>query len=88
MIQTLKSGKRQKMASFPYRGRKILWIYSCYSLLDLRHDQKLFIRILLLNFPEMRPLDTLQAILSNSNLRNDDRYKNFGFSFRYVFYVP
>ena len=46
------------MASLSYRGRKNLRIYSWYSLPDLKHDQKCFIRISLLNVPEMRPLGT------------------------------
>ena len=54
----LKSGKIQKLASFPCRGRKNLPIYSWYSLPDLKHDQKRFIRLPSLNLPEMRHLGT------------------------------
>ena len=35
--------------------------------------------------PEMRPLSTFQSILSNGYHGNDDRYRNFDFSFGYVF---
>ena len=35
-----------------------LRIYSWYSLPDLKHDQKCFIRIPSLNVPEIRPLGT------------------------------
>ena len=37
VIQLLESGKTQKVASFPCLGRKNLWIYSWYSLPDLKY---------------------------------------------------
>ena len=55
VIQSFKSGKTGKVASFPCRERTNLWIYSWHSL----PDQKRFIPIPPLNFPEMRPLGTL-----------------------------
>ena len=85
VVQSLKSRKTRKVASFPFRDRKNLWIYSWYSLPDLKHHQKRFIRIPSFNFPEMRPLGTFWSILSNGYLGNDDRYKNLDFSFGYVF---
>ena len=38
--------KHEEAASFSCQGRKNLGIYSWYSLPDLKHDQKRFIRIL------------------------------------------
>ena len=38
--------------------QETLRIYSWYSLQDFKDDQKRFIRIPLLNVPEMRPLGT------------------------------
>ena len=51
----------------------------------MKHDQKGFIRIPLLNIPKTRPLDTFLSSLLNGYHGNDDRYKNFNFSFGYVF---
>ena len=51
VIQVLKSGKTQKVASFPCRGRKNVRIYSWYSLPDFKHHQKRSIRISSLTFP-------------------------------------
>ena len=73
----------EKVASFPCRGRKNFRFYSWYFLLDLKHDQKRFIRISSFNFPEMRLLGTL--ILSNGYHGNDNRYKNSDSSIGYVF---
>ena len=56
VIQSLKSGKHDKVALFPGRGKTNLRIYSWYYLPDIKHDQKRFICILSLNFQEMRPL--------------------------------
>ena len=42
------------------------------------------IRIPSLNLPETRSLGTFWSILSNGYLGNDDRYKNFNFSFHYI----
>ena len=58
VIQSLESGKHEKVASFPCRGRKYLRVYSWYSLPDLQHDQIPFIRISSLSVPEIRPLGT------------------------------
>ena len=58
VIQSLKSGKTGKMVSFPCRGGETCGFFSWYSLSDLKHDQKRFIRIPSLNVPEMRPLGT------------------------------
>ena len=58
VTRSSKSGKHEKAASFPCRGRKNLRIYSWYSLLHLKHDQKRFIRIPSLNVQERRPLGT------------------------------
>ena len=58
VIQSLKSGKQEKAASFPCRSRKNLRIYSWYSLSHLKHNHKRFCRILSLYVPEMRPLGT------------------------------
>ena len=76
--------KHEKVASFLCRGKK-LWSYSWYSLPDFKYDQKRLIRIPSLNVPEMRPSGTFQSILSNGYHGNDERYKNFDFSFGYVF---
>ena len=51
--------KKTKVTSFPCRCRTNMQIYSKYSLPDLKHDQKHFIRIPSLNFPKMRPLARL-----------------------------
>ena len=59
VIQSLKSGKHEKVASFPCRGRENLRIHSWYSLSDLKHDQKRFIRIPSLNGPEIEPSGTV-----------------------------
>ena len=77
--------KHEKVASLPCRGRNNLRIYSWRSLPDLKHDQKPFIRIPSLNVPEMRPSGTFCSISSNGYHGNDDRSKNFDFSFCYVF---
>ena len=45
------------------------------------HEQKCFIRIPSLNFPEMRLLSTFYSILFSGYHRNDDRHKMFDFSF-------
>ena len=77
-------GEHEKVASFLCRGRKtcgFMW----YSLPDLTHVQKRFIRISCLNVPEMRPLGTFQSILSNGYHGNKGSYKNFDFSFGYIF---
>ena len=58
VIQSLKSGKTQKVASLPRRGRKNLGIYSWYFLPDLKLREKGFICIPSVNFLEMRPLGT------------------------------
>ena len=58
VVQSLKSGKHEKVAYFPGRDKKNLQIYSRCSLPDLKHDKKHFIRIPSLNVPEMRPLGT------------------------------
>ena len=50
--------KYEKVASFPRQGRKILCIYSLYSLPDLKRDRKCFIHIPSLNFLDMRALGT------------------------------
>ena len=52
---------------------------------DLKYDQKLFIRIPSLNLQEMRPWGTFYLIFSNGYHGNNECYKNFDFSFRYVF---
>ena len=87
VIQSLKSGKKTRKSSLvPMLRQENLRIYSWYSLPDLKHDQKRFIPIPSSNFPEMRPSKgTFSSILSNGYHGNDDRYKNFDFSFRDVF---
>ena len=84
VVQSLKSGKTRKMASFSCRSRKSLRFFSWYSLPDLKHDQKRSIRIPSLNVPEMSLL-ALLANFINGYHGNDDCYKNFDFSFGYVF---
>ena len=64
---------------------KNLRIYAWYSLSDLKHDQKRSVRFPSLIVPEMRPLGTFWSILSSGYHGNDDRYKNFDFSFGHVF---
>ena len=44
-----------------------------------------FVRIPSLNFPKMRPSDTFKSVLSNGYHGNNDPYKNFDVSFRYIF---
>ena len=81
----------KKLVSFPCRGYFHIFhiffmrIYFWYSLPDLKHDQKRSISIPLLNVLEVRPLGTFWSFFSNSCHGNDDRQKNFDFSFGYVF---
>ena len=86
VIQSSKVEKYEKMASFSRRGRKKLRIYSWYSLPDSKRDQNCFIRIPSSNLTEMRPLGAfLKSILSSGYHGNNDCYKNFNFSFHYIF---
>ena len=79
VVQSLKVENTIKWPGSYVKVEKNLWIYSWYSLPDLKHAQERFICIPLLNFPEMRPLGTFKSLLRNGNHGNDCRYKNFNF---------
>ena len=66
-------------------GKTCGFIPGIPSVLDLKHGQKRFNRIPSLNVSEMRHLGIFKSILSNGFHGDDDRYKNFDFSFGHVF---
>ena len=75
---------RKEVASFPCRSRKILWIYSWYSLPYFKHDQKRFIRIPSSNVPEMTEV-FMHILVNFISRRVTMETMNFDFSFGSVF---
>ena len=83
VIQSLKSGKNMKSdLVLMSRQEKLVDLILVFpSVLEIW--QKGFHSYS--NVPEMRSLGMFWSILSNGYHGNDDRYKNFDFSFGYVF---
>ena len=77
--------KHEKVASSHCRGRKNLRVYSWYSLSDLKHDQKHFIRMPSPNVPEMRPLGIFLGQFYQTDTVETMTVEKFDLSFGHVF---
>ena len=85
VMQSLKIGKTRKSGLVPTLRQKNFADLFLVLPDRLKTWSKLFIRIPSLNFPEMRSSSTFWWILCNGYHGKDDHYKNFDFSFSYIF---